>query len=144
MPDGAACRLSDGGSPDDIIRRVFALKTFAVVGCSPKPERPSHYVTAYMMEQGYRVIPVNPGHDELLGQACYPDVAAIPFAIDGVVVFRRPEETDEPIEHAIRKKAKALWLQDGIANAAGEARAREAGLLVVSNDCFMRRHMRSR
>jgi predicted CoA-binding protein len=141
MPE--ACRLSGSGAPDDAVSRVFKLKTFAVVGCSPKPERPAHYVSAYMKERGYRIVPVNPGQKEILGETCYPAVADIPFPVDVVVVFRRPEEALEPILAAIAKKAKAVWLQDGITHPVGEEMARQAGLIVVSDDCLMRRHMRA-
>lgn len=138
-----ACRLPGAGAPEDAVARIFKLKTFAVVGCSPKPERPSHYVSAYMKERGYRIVPVNPGHAELLGETCYPSVEAIPFPVDVVVVFRRPEEALEPILSAVAAKAKAVWLQDGITHPEGEELARKAGLLVVSDDCLMRRHMRA-
>lgn len=138
-----ACRLSGDGAAD-AVERIFALKTIAVVGCSPKPDRPSHYVSAYMQEQGYRIVPVNPGHPEILGETCYPDLASIPFPVDVVNVFRRPEEALAPILDAIAIKAKALWLQDGVYHAEGEDMARKAGLLVVSNDCLMRRHSRRR
>lgn len=138
-----ACRLSGGGERDSV-ERILALKTIAVVGCSPKLERPSHYVSAYMKEQGYRIVPVNPGHDEILGERCYPDLPSIPFPVDVVAVFRRPEEALAPILDAIAVKAKALWLQDGVYHDEGEAMARKAGLLVVSNDCLMRRHSRLR
>ena len=140
MAGGEACRLSGGASPEDVVRRVFALKTIAVVGCSPKPERAGHYVAAYLKEHGYKIVPVNPGHKELLGETCYPRLDAIPFPVDVVLVFRRPEEALEPILGAIEIKAKAVWLQDGITHEQGEAAARKAGLLVVSDDCMMRRH----
>lgn len=142
MSDGPSCRLPGGGAPDDSVAAVLALKVFAVVGCSPKPERPSHYVSAYLMEQGYRIVPVNPGHSVLLGQTCYPEVSAIPFPVDCVVVFRRPEEALSPILQAVEKKAKAVWLQDAITHSEGEKIARAAGLIVVSDDCLMRRHHR--
>jgi predicted CoA-binding protein len=141
---GTACRIppsGDGGN-DETIKRIFSLKTVAVVGCSPKPERPSHYVAAYLKEQGYRIIPVNPGHKEILGETCYPNLFSIPETPDVVDVFRRSEEVLPIIHEAIRIKAKALWLQDGISHPAGEEEARKAGLLVVSNDCMMRRHFR--
>jgi predicted CoA-binding protein len=137
--DGAACRLSGGASPDEIVARILALKTIAVVGCSPNPARPSHYVSAYMQERGYRIIPVNPGHKSILGETCFPDLASIPFPIDVVAVFRRPEEALTPIMDAIAAKARAVWLQDGITHPVGEELARKAGLLVVSDDCLMRR-----
>ncbi len=139
MPE--SCRLTGNGE-EDVIARIFALKTIAVVGCSPKPERPSHYVAAFLKDRGYRVIPVNPGHAELLGEKCYPSLSDIPEPIDVVDVFRRPELVRPIIEEAIRIKAKALWLQDGITDPEGEARAREAGLLVVSDDCMLRRARR--
>jgi predicted CoA-binding protein len=138
-----ACRLPGAGAPDDAVARVLALKTFAVIGCSPKPERPSHYVAAYMKGCGYRIVPVNPGQSEILGEKCYPDLNAVPFPVDAVVVFRRPEEALEPILAAIAKKAKAVWLQDGITHPVGEQLARQAGLIVVSDDCLMRRRMRA-
>lgn len=141
MPE--SCRLSGAGA-DDVVESILALKTIAVVGCSPRPERPSHYVSAYMKEQGYRIVPVNPGHKQILGETCYPDLRSIPFPVDVVDVFRRPEAALAPILDAIAIKAKALWLQDGVHHAEGEELARKAGLLVVSNDCLMRRHSRRR
>lgn len=126
------------------LKRIFALKTIAVVGCSPKPQRPSHYVAAYLKEQGYRIIPVNPGHEEILGEKCYPSLTAIPEPVDVVDVFRRSEHVLPVIEEAIKIKAKALWLQDGITHPEGEALARKAGLLVVSDDCMLRRHRQDR
>ena len=128
--------------PKDDAEAILALRVIAVVGCSPNPARPSHYVSAYMKEQGYRIVPVNPGHREILGEPCYPSVADIPFPVEVVAVFRRPEEALAPILEAIAVKAKAVWLQDGVYNDEGEKLAREAGLLVVSNDCLMRRRSR--
>jgi len=139
VEDGAACRLKGGGAPEDEVSRILALKTFAVVGCSPKPERPSHYVPAYLKERGYRIVPVNPGQKEILGEVCYPDLRAIPFPVDVVVVFRRSDQVLPHILEAVAVKAKAVWLQDGITHPEGEALARKAGLLVVSDDCLMRR-----
>ena len=123
----------------DVVARVLAMKTFAVVGCSPDPARPSHFVSADLMDAGYRVVPVNPGHEKILGVDCYPSVTAIPFPVDVVVVFRRSEEALGPILESIEKKAKAVWLQDGVVHPRGEAAALQAGLLVVSDDCVMRR-----
>lgn len=143
MTGGDACRLPGPPPPDETVARILALKTFAVVGCSPNPSRPSHYVSAYMMGEGYIIVPVNPGHERILDRVCYPSVADIPFPVDVVVVFRRSEEALTPILEAVAKKAKAVWLQDGITHPEGEALAREAGLLVVSDDCLMRRRMRA-
>ena len=96
------------------------MKTIAVVGMSPKPERPSHYVAMYLIENGYEVIPVNPGHKEIAGITSYPSLLDIPKIVDVVDVFRRPE-------HVLL-----------IAEAADLAE--KAGLLVVMNDCMLRRH----
>lgn len=128
---------------DEDVSRILALRVLAVVGLSPKPDRPSHYVSKYLQEHGYKIVPVNPGHKKLLGEDCWPSVADIPFPVDVVVVFRRPEEALTPILEAIAKKAKAVWLQDGVYHDEGERMARAAGLLVVSDDCLMRRHARS-
>ena len=126
-----------------MVAKILGLRVIAVVGLSPKPERPSHYVSEYLQEHGYKIVPVNPGHKSILGENCFPSVADIPFAVDVVCVFRRPEEALPPILEAIAKNAKAVWLQDGVYHDEGERMAREAGLLVVSNDCMMRRHARS-
>ena len=143
MGDGESCGLPSGSPPQDAVSKILALRVLAVVGLSPKPERPSHYVSEYLQQHGYKIVPVNPGQREILGEKCWPSVADIPFPVDVVVVFRRPEEALQPILEAIAKKAKAVWLQDGVYHDEGERMAREAGLLVVSNDCMMRRRARA-
>lgn len=142
MGQADTCRLDPGGSPSDLVDRILSFKTIAVVGCSPKPERPGHYVAAYLKEQGYRVVPVNPGQKEILGEKCYASLSEIPFPVDVVDVFRNPEVVEPVIDEAIAIRAKALWLQDGITHPQGEERARRAGLLVVSDECLMVRHRR--
>jgi len=122
------------------IRKIYDMKTIAVVGLSPKPERPSHSVAKYLQDQGYRIIPVNPGHDELLGETSYATLRDIPELVDVVDVFRRSVHVDPIADAAIDIGAKALWLQDGVVNEAAAKRAEEAGLLVVMNDCMLRRH----
>ena len=122
------------------IKNIFQMKTIAVVGMSPKPERPSHYVAMYMKEQGYNIIPVNPGHNEISGMKSFPSLLDIPQTIDVVDVFRRSEYVLPIVENAVTVGAKALWLQDGVINEDGSALAEKAGLLVVMNDCMLRRH----
>jgi|TARA_B100000809_G_scaffold186952_1_gene185208 predicted CoA-binding protein len=122
------------------IKNIFQMKTIAVVGMSPKPERPSHYVAMYMKEQGYNIIPVNPGHNEISGMKSFPSLLDIPQTIDVVDVFRRSEYVLPIVESAVTVGAKALWLQDGVINEDGSALAEKAGLLVVMNDCMLRRH----
>ena len=122
------------------IKKIFQMKTIAVVGMSPKSERPSHYVAMYMKEQGYNIIPVNPGHNEIAGMKSFPSLLEIPRTIDVVDVFRRSEYVLSIAESAVTVGAKALWLQDGVINEDGSALAENAGLLVVMNDCMLRRH----
>ncbi len=122
------------------IKKIFQMKTIAVVGMSPKPERPSHYVAMYMKEQGYNIIPVNPGHNEIAGMKSYPSLQDISKPIDVVDVFRRSEYVLPIAESAVAVGSKALWLQDGVINEDGAELAKNAGLLVVMDDCMLRRH----
>ena len=123
-----------------IIKKIFRMKIIAVVGMSQKSERPSNFVALYMQDQGYEIIPVNPGQKEIAGKTCYPALQAIPKQVDVVNVFRRPEYVLPIAETAIEINAKALWLQDGVINKDAAKLAKEAGLLVVINDCMLRRH----
>jgi len=138
--------VSDGGGEmndvDSIGQLLTAARTVAVVGCSAKPERDSHRVAAYLQRAGYRMIPVNPGLDEVLGERCYPDLASIPgdVAIDIVDVFRRSEAVPPIAEAAIERGARALWLQLGVSNPVAERRAAQAGLIVISNRCIKIEH----
>ena len=122
------------------IKKIFDLKTIAVVGMSPKPERPSHYVALYLKDNGYEIVPVNPGHDEIAGLKSYPSLIDIPVKVDVVDVFRRSEFVDPIAKDAIKIGAKALWLQDNVINLDAEKIARDAGLMVVMNDCMLRQH----
>ena len=124
----------------DDIKEVFSMQTIAVVGMSPKPERPSHYVSMYMKEQGYNIIPVNPGHNEISGIKCYPSLEEIIEPVDIVDVFRRSEYVVPIAESAINIKAKALWLQDGVINHEAAELASKSGLIVIMDDCMLRKH----
>lgn len=124
----------------ETIDQIFKMKTVAVVGMSPKPERPSHYVGMYLKEQGYDIIPVNPGHKEIAGMTSYPSLLDIPVKVDVVDVFRRPEHAVPISEAAVEIGSKALWLQDGVINDEAAKLAEDASLLVVMNDCMLRRH----
>ena len=117
-------------------------KTIAVVGLSPRPERDSHLVAKYLKEQGYRIIPVNPMVDEVLGEKSYPDLKAIPERVDVVDVFRKAEDVLPIVDQAIDIGASAVWMQLGIVNEAAAARAREAGLGVVMDQCMLIEHKR--
>ena len=120
-------------SPADILREA---KTIAVVGASPKPWRPSNDVMGYLLEQGYRVIPVRPRDcDEVHGIPCVTSLAEIDEPIDLVDVFRRAELCPGHAREAVAAGAKALWLQMGIVSAEARAIAEEAGLDYVENAC---------
>ncbi len=125
---------------DRIDKILDSYKTIAVVGASPKKERPSWQVAKYMQENGYRIVPVRPGVDEILGEKCYSSLSEIPFQIDVVDVFRRSDAVMPVVEEAIKIGAKVVWLQLGIKNAQAEKKAEDAGLLVVSDRCIKIEH----
>jgi len=117
-------------------------RNIAVVGISANRERASSRVAAYLMEQGYNIIPVNPKISRALGKACYPDLVSIPEPVEVVDIFKRAAEVMPVIEQAIRIGAKAVWMQEDIINEEAAARAREAGLLVVMDRCMLKEHVR--
>lgn len=119
-------------------------RTVAVVGLSPKPGRPSLRVASYLKKHGYRIIPVNPQAKEILSEICYPDLTSIPEPVEVVDVFRSSEQVPAVVEEAIRVKAKAVWMQEGVINEEAAARASEAGLLVVMNKCMRKEHLKLR
>ena len=117
-------------------------RNIAVVGLSPKESRPSFRVASYLKAQGYRIIPVRPGVDEILGEKAYPSLSDIPpdIQIDVVDIFRRPEEVPPIVEEAIMRKAKTVWMQEGIVNEEAAQQAEEAGLRVVMDRCMLKEH----
>ena len=115
-------------------------KVIAVVGLSPKPERDSHEVAKYLQDQGYRIVPVNPRADTILGEKSYPDLASIPEKVDVVDIFRRSDDVPPVVDQAIDIGAKAVWMQLGIVNEGAAAKAREAGLGVVMDRCMLVEH----
>jgi uncharacterized protein len=120
---------------DEILRDC---RTIAVVGLSSNPARPSYRVAAYMKSQGYRVIPVNPNETNVLGEPAYPSLVAAPGPIDLVNIFRKSEDVVPIVEEAIAHGAKAIWMQEGISNEQAAVRARESGLLVVMDRCWLK------
>ena len=121
---------------DPDLKRLFeTVRTIAVVGCSPKPERPGHYVAKYLQDLGYRIIPVNPGQTEILGEKCYASLRDIPEPVDMVDCFRRAEDIPPVVEDAIAIGAKFVWMQLGIVNDDAAKRAIEAGIEVVMDRC---------
>lgn len=123
------------------IREILQeARVVAVVGLSPSPTRPSHRVAAYLKEQGYRIIPIRPGVEEILGEKAYPSLEEIPpeIHVDVVDVFRRPEEVLPVAEGAVALGAKVLWLQEGIVNTQAAEIARSGGLQVIMDRCMLK------
>jgi len=130
---------------DDItkLRRILrGAKTLAVVGLSANWYRPSFFAAKYMQEHGYRVIPVNPAYDSVLGEKCYASLRDIPEPVDIVDCFRKSAEIPALAEDAVAVGAKVLWMQLGVENEAARRRAETAGLEVVENRCVKIEHAR--
>jgi predicted CoA-binding protein len=130
--------LDHDSYPDDYLRAILeGVRTIAVVGASPRRERPSHGVMAYLQRRGYRTIPVNPfaAGDTINGERCYASLAEVPEPIDMVDVFRRPEAAGGVADDAIAIDAKVVWMQLGVRDDIAAARAEMAGLKVVMNRC---------
>ena len=125
---------------NNIFNKIFSMKTIAVVGMSPKPERPSHYVSLYMIQNGYDIIPVNPGQNSILDKPSYSSLQDIKGSVDIVNVFRRSEYVLPIIEDSIAIRPKAIWLQDGVISEEGRKLAEENNILFIMNDCLLRRH----
>ncbi len=142
---GHSANPARGRLVDDIagLRRVLAQhRTIAVVGLSANWYRPSYFAAKYMLDHGYRVIPVNPAYGEVLGQRCYPSIAAIPGPVDIVDAFRKPAEMAAIAREAVAKGAKVLWMQLGIRNDEAARIAMDAGLDVVADRCVKIEHAR--
>lgn len=119
------------------IQEMFRkAKTVAVVGFSPKENRPSNIVGRYLMTAGFQVFPVNPGHTEICGLPCYPDLVSIPASVDIVDIFRSSELVLPVVEEAIAIGAKVVWMQQGVINPEAAARAEQAGMMVIMDRCL--------
>jgi predicted CoA-binding protein len=123
--------------PAEAIRaRLQGIKTIAVVGLSPRPDRPSHAVARAMKNFGFRIVPVRPAVDEVLGEKAYASLADIPFPVDLVDVFRAAEFIPAIVEACIALGLPALWIQEGIVHQAAAQRAREHGIFTVMDRCL--------
>lgn len=125
-------------SLEEIKTLLQQVKTIAVVGLSPKPARPSYSVSAAMQGFGYRIIPVRPAVDEVLGERAWPDLFALPVTPDLVDVFRAPEHVGAIVDACIELGIKAIWLQDGVVNEEAARRAQQAGMTVIMDRCIYR------
>lgn len=115
---------------------IETARVIAIVGLSPKENRPSNLVGRYLQEAGLTIIPVNPGQKEILGETCYGSLTDIPVAVDVVDIFRRPEDVGPVVAEAIAIGAKTVWMQFGVVNEEAARQASEAGLNVVMDRCF--------
>ena len=128
---------------DDALRQLLReARTIAVVGLSPRPERPSHGVARYLKSKGYRILPINPGHENVLGEPSYPTLAAAArdHPIDVVDVFRRSELAGAVVDEAIALRPRLIWLQQGVVDTAAQARAAAAGIPFVMDQCLAVEH----
>lgn len=125
--------LTDLNEIKDILQKA---STIAVVGLSPKEARPSNMVAKYLINAGYSVIPVNPGHSSLLGMKCYPDLLSIGQQIDIVDIFRRAEDVQPIVEQAIEIGASTIWMQQKIINEKAAEIARKNNLKVIMDRCI--------
>lgn len=131
--------MSDSDAIQSVLRDSH---TIAVVGLSADTQRPSHEVAQYLQEQGFRIVPVNPKYTEVLGETCYPDLPSIPFPVDLVDVFRKPQDCVPIARDAVAIGARALWLQLGVSNEEAQRIAAAAGLTVVADRCVKIEHAR--
>jgi uncharacterized protein len=125
---------------DQIAEVLKKAKTIAVVGLSSSPFRPSYGVAAYLQTHGYRIIPVNPQVDEVLGEKSYASLRDIPEKVDIVNIFRRPEHVPGVVDEAIAIKAPVVWMQEGVIHEKAAEKARRAGLFVVMDLCILKEH----
>jgi predicted CoA-binding protein len=139
-----AARFQDVGQ---INRLLETARTIAIVGLSSDRQKASFFVAGYLRDEGYRIVPVNPKADTILGEKAYPDVASIPFPVDMVDVFRPPRDVDAIVDQMIARQEKgidapALWLQLRIVNLPAAGRAAAAGLTVIMDKCVKMEHGR--
>jgi len=128
-------------TPNDDIRELLTnTKAIAVVGLSSNPLRPSFGVSQYMQCKGYRIIPVNPNEQTVLGEKAYSSLADVPDKIDLVDVFRRPKFVPEIVDEIIRLRIRAVWLQEGVVHQSAANKARDSGIFVVMDKCILKEH----
>jgi len=147
MPSSAS-NAPDTSSPD-LSSVLSTAQTIAVVGCSDDPTRTSYRIAQYMQEGGYRIVPVNPNVDAVLGETAYPDLPSIPadVAIDVVNIFRAPQHTANMVRDAIERveatgETPVIWTQLGVSSPEARSLAAEAGLPYVRNRCIQVEHAR--
>jgi len=141
----SACEMpTTGTNPRDVEEILTKSRTIAVAGISGDPGKVSHEISAYLQENGFRLLPVNPKESEILGEKVHSDIASLPEPPDVVLVFRKPDAVPEIVDAAIARGAKAIWLQSGIVHNVAAAKAEAAGLRVVQNRCIRTEHLNRR
>ncbi|HUL30302.1 MAG TPA: CoA-binding protein [Thermodesulfobacteriota bacterium] len=132
---------------EEEIKKILSdSKSVAIVGISPKEDRPSYVVASYLQAKGYRIIPVRPDGEEILGEKVYHRLAEIPkgIEVDVVDIFRKSEDVPPIVEEAIQRGAKVVWMQEGVTHKAAGEKAEKAGLKVVMDRCMKKEHQRLR
>ena len=129
-------------NPEAIKDILETSRTIAVIGLSSDPSRPSNSVSAYMQSRGYKIIPVNPNEESVLGEKAYARLEDVPEKVDIVDIFRRSNEAGAHVDEAIRSGARAVWLQEDVIDHRAAARALGAGLVVVMDRCILKEHLR--
>ena len=125
----------------EVIQQILKqTKKIAIVGLSPKEERDSNKVARYLMNNGYEIIPVNPGQKEILGQTCYKSLKDIPFPVDMADLFLNPKRVPPIVDEAIGIGAKVIWMQEGVVHNEAAKKATEAGVKVVMDLCTKKEH----
>lgn len=132
------CEFPAHNSTDEEIKEILSsYKIVAVVGISNKPERDSFRVASFLKERGYKIVPVNPNYDTVLGEKCYPDLSSIPFAVEIVDIFRKPDAVPPIADEAVKIGAKAVWMQIGVVNNEAAEKLVKSRIKVVMNKCMM-------
>jgi signal transduction histidine kinase/predicted CoA-binding protein len=138
MPRPALDRVSD----EELLEILDSTRTIAVVGISTRAQVPAHSVPKYLQEQGYTILPINPNHEQVMGQKAYPDLLSLQSPPDLVLVFRPSEYVPQIVNHAVEIGAKVVWLQEGIISPEAAGTAREAGIQMVMDTCMRKTHQR--
>ena len=135
------CPLPDDNPPPEELKDILKkCKKIAVVGLSPKEKRDSNKVARYLMQQGYEIIPVNPGQTEILGKRCFKTLGDIPFKVDLVDLFLNPTRIPPVVDQAIEIGADVIWMQLGVLHNEAAQKARDSGIRVVMNKCIKIEH----
>ena len=133
--------MSDISSNNTELKKLLEnAKTIAVVGLSPDPSRPSYGVASYLQSKGYKIIPVRPGTEEVLGEKAYASLKEIPVPVDIVDVFRSPEHMPQVVDEALAIHPKAVWMQLGISHEEAAQKVSKAGLKVIQDRCILIEH----